>query len=150
MWLEIERPEAMVISRPSARNLRTIPRLCLRRIRRRVSPGLRLPVGLLLIIAGAFGILPILGFWMIPLGVTVAALDIKAILKAWRGNLNKEWLFRTKDSRIALACNLVEAIALTFDLRNNPRHTWQAGCSRGISIQNHTDNPIAGGPYLCK
>ncbi|MDW4498507.1 hypothetical protein R5H30_10985 [Sulfitobacter sp. D35] len=52
------------------------------RIRRRVPPGARLLLGLLLIVGGFFGFLPILGFWMIPLGVAVAALDVKP---AWRG-----------------------------------------------------------------
>jgi hypothetical protein len=51
------------------------------RIRSRVPPGLRLVLGILLIIGGIFGFLPVLGFWMIPLGVTVAALDVTPL---WR------------------------------------------------------------------
>lgn len=51
------------------------------RIRRRVPPGLRLVLGLLLMLGGALGFLPVLGFWMIPLGVAVAALDIRPL---WR------------------------------------------------------------------
>ncbi len=51
------------------------------RIRSRVPPGLRLVLGILLIIGGIFGFLPVLGFWMIPLGVAVAALDIVPL---WR------------------------------------------------------------------
>ena len=50
------------------------------RVRRRVPPGLRLVVGLLLILGGVLGFLPVLGFWMIPLGLGVAALDIKPLL----------------------------------------------------------------------
>lgn len=38
--------------------------------------------GLLLIFAGVFGFLPILGFWMIPLGIAVAALDIRPLGRA--------------------------------------------------------------------
>ena len=41
-----------------------------------LPPGLRLVVGLILIAAGVFGFLPVLGFWMIPLGIGIAALDI--------------------------------------------------------------------------
>lgn len=41
-----------------------------------LPPGLRLIVGLILIAAGALGFLPVLGFWMIPLGIGIAALDI--------------------------------------------------------------------------
>lgn len=55
------------------------------RIRRTVPPGLRLVLGLMLIAGGVLGFLPILGFWMIPLGIGVAALDIKPFLKLWRG-----------------------------------------------------------------
>ena len=46
-----------------------------------VPPGLRLVLGLLLIVGGAFGFLPFLGFWMIPLGIVVAGTDIVPL---WR------------------------------------------------------------------
>lgn len=36
----------------------------------------RVPVALLLIAAGFVGFLPILGFWMVPLGLILIALDI--------------------------------------------------------------------------
>lgn len=36
----------------------------------------RVPIGVLLIVGGALGFLPILGFWMIPLGLALLALDI--------------------------------------------------------------------------
>ncbi len=49
--------------------------------RANVPPGLRLVLGLLLILGGAFGFLPVLGFWMIPLGVVVAGLDV---IPLWR------------------------------------------------------------------
>ncbi len=47
----------------------------------RVPPVLRSLFGLLLIVGGVFGFLPILGFWMIPLGVACIAIDLRA---AWR------------------------------------------------------------------
>lgn len=60
-------------------------RMCLEhwldRIRRTVPPGLRLVVGVALIVGGLLGFLPVLGFWMVPLGTAVAALDIQPI---WR------------------------------------------------------------------
>jgi hypothetical protein len=55
-------------------------------IRRRVPPGLRLVLGLLLIVGGILGFLPVLGFWMIPLGIAVAALDIKPLIRRFRGD----------------------------------------------------------------
>ncbi len=41
-----------------------------------VPPGMRSVIGLLFMVAGVFGFLPILGFWMLPLGVAFIALDI--------------------------------------------------------------------------
>ena len=51
------------------------------RVRRHVPFGFRWPIGLVLIGGGFLGFLPILGFWMIPLGIAVAALDV---VPAWR------------------------------------------------------------------
>lgn len=43
----------------------------------------RIIVGLLLIIGGVLGFLPVLGFWMIPLGVLVLSVDFPFI-RRWR------------------------------------------------------------------
>ncbi len=43
---------------------------------RRVPAGLRSVAGLLLIVGGVFGFLPVLGFWMIPLGAAIIAVDV--------------------------------------------------------------------------
>lgn len=51
------------------------------RIRLKVPPGLRLVLGILLMIGGVFAFLPVLGLWMIPLGIAVAALDV---VPMWR------------------------------------------------------------------
>lgn len=67
------------------RTLRGRLRRWLVQIRRRVPPGLRLLLGLILIGGGVLGFLPVLGFWMIPLGVMVAALDVKPIYIWLRG-----------------------------------------------------------------
>ena len=53
------------------------------KVRARVPRGLRLVLGISLIIGGIFGFLPILGFWMIPLGIAVAALDVQ-LFRRWR------------------------------------------------------------------
>jgi hypothetical protein len=69
----------------------------LRRIRRRVQvwtkrhipPGVRLLVGLILMGFGVLGFLPVLGFWMFPLGLAVAALDVVPVLRWLKGRKRK-------------------------------------------------------------
>ncbi len=58
-------------------------------IRRNVPPGARTLLGLVLIIGGVFGFLPILGFWMVPLGVLVVALDVRPLLAALRARCGR-------------------------------------------------------------
>ena len=65
------------------RKLRTLWKHWLHRIHHNVPPGLRTVLGMLLIVGGIFGLLPILGFWMIPLGITVIAMDLKPLAGAW-------------------------------------------------------------------
>ena len=43
---------------------------------RRVPLGVRSLLGLVVAVAGLFGFLPVLGFWMIPTGLALIALDI--------------------------------------------------------------------------
>jgi hypothetical protein len=40
------------------------------------SPWVRVPLGLLLILGGVFSFLPVLGIWMLPLGLLLLALDV--------------------------------------------------------------------------
>jgi hypothetical protein len=64
--------------RPETRaKIRGQVRRALVRVRRTLPPGTRLPVGIVLIAGGMLGFLPVLGFWMIPLGIGIAALDVK-------------------------------------------------------------------------
>lgn len=57
--------------------------------RRRIPPGLRLLVGVLLMAGGVLGFLPVIGFWMFPLGVAIAALDIVPIWRWIRARLKR-------------------------------------------------------------
>ena len=41
-----------------------------------VPPGARSLLGIVLMVCGVFGFLPILGFWMFPLGIAFVALDV--------------------------------------------------------------------------
>jgi hypothetical protein len=53
---------------------------------RRVPIGLRSILGLLLMAGGVLGFLPLLGFWMLPIGLAFVALDIPPLrrrLLAW-------------------------------------------------------------------
>lgn len=52
-------------------------------VQRRVPPGFRFALGLLLICGSILGFLPILGFWMLPLGFMVAAMDVR-LYRRWR------------------------------------------------------------------
>jgi hypothetical protein len=45
-------------------------------LRQPSASWVRVPLGLLLIVAGMLGFLPVLGFWMVPLGLVLLALDI--------------------------------------------------------------------------
>ena len=56
-----------------------------KKTQRYLPPVVRGIVGIVLILAGVLGFLPILGFWMIPLGVAVLATDIPP-LQRWLRN----------------------------------------------------------------
>ncbi|MGD9294337.1 MAG: hypothetical protein PVI41_05590 [Roseobacter sp.] len=51
-----------------------------------VPTGLRTIIGLVLIAGGGLGFLPVLGFWMVPLGIAVVALDAKIVFRSLRGS----------------------------------------------------------------
>ena len=74
----------------------------LRWLRGSSSGWVRVPVGLLLIIFGVFGFLPVLGFWMVPLGVLLLAQDIpflrRPILRTllWLERKWIKWKHRTR------------------------------------------------------
>jgi hypothetical protein len=60
----------------------------------RSSPWLRWPAALILVVAGVLGFLPILGFWMIPLGLVLIVQDIpplRAPLARFFVYLDRKW-----------------------------------------------------------
>ncbi|MDW4549483.1 hypothetical protein R5H32_08980 [Defluviimonas sp. D31] len=73
-----------LIDRAKFKALAKRSRRFLVRVNRRVPPGLRTALGLILIGGGFLGFLPVLGFWMIPLGIGVVWLDVRAFRKARR------------------------------------------------------------------
>ena len=55
-----------------------------------VPPGVRTLIGLLFMVGGVFGFLPVLGFWMLPLGVAFVAMDVppaRRHIESWMGRL---------------------------------------------------------------
>ncbi|ODT81048.1 MAG: hypothetical protein ABS76_13190 [Pelagibacterium sp. SCN 64-44] len=48
----------------------------LARLRRPEARLIRIPLGILLVLGGIFSFLPVLGLWMLPLGLLLLALDL--------------------------------------------------------------------------
>ena len=76
---------------------RRLPERVARLIHKVRSPGgaaFRIPLGIVLIAGGLVGFLPILGFWMVPLGLAILARDVPflrpplARVLAW---INRRW-----------------------------------------------------------
>jgi hypothetical protein len=58
---------------------------------RHMWPGTRVGTGAIFMVGGVFGFLPILGFWMIPVGVFVAASEFPRSRRPMQ-----RWLYREK------------------------------------------------------
>jgi hypothetical protein len=70
-------------------------------LREPTSRWVRVPVGILLIVGGIFSILPLLGLWMLPLGLLLLAQDLPFLRRPTRRSLlwsERRWL-RWKRSR---------------------------------------------------
>src|SRR5258705_9911293 len=59
-------------------------------IRVPASRSLRIALGIALVIGGCLGFLPILGFWMLPLGLALLSIDLKPV-RRWRRRLEVWW-----------------------------------------------------------
>jgi hypothetical protein len=51
------------------------------------SRWIRIPVGLLLVVGGLAGFLPVLGFWMVPVGLVLLARDVAFLRRPVRRSL---------------------------------------------------------------
>lgn len=79
--------------------LQRMPDPVARRIRSLLQPKrrwIRLPAGLLLIAGGLLGFLPVLGFWMAPVGCVVLACDVPPLKRYMAPAL--EWGLRKWDA----------------------------------------------------
>jgi hypothetical protein len=56
---------------------------------------LRIAIGVALLAGGVLGFLPVLGFWMFPLGLLVLSYDLPAV-RRWRRRLEVAWLRRRR------------------------------------------------------
>lgn len=66
--------------RPSGRRVTVLGR----KVRVPDSPHLRLVVGSLFVLGGVLGFLPVLGFWMIPLGLIILSVDLPLVRRLRR------------------------------------------------------------------
>lgn len=57
------------------------------------SRRMRIVIGILLVILGCFGFLPILGFWMIPLGLLILSYEFPTV-RRWRRRTEVWWAER--------------------------------------------------------
>lgn len=70
--------------------LRSWLRRLLRWGQRRLPWGMRSILGVVLLVCGLFGFLPVLGFWMIPIGLALISLDFpplrRRLRRWWEGH----------------------------------------------------------------
>jgi len=62
------------------------------------SRAVRMGLGITLILGGLLGFLPILGFWMLPLGLMVLSVDLP-FARRWRRRLTVWWSRRRKEMK---------------------------------------------------
>ncbi|WP_281300858.1 MULTISPECIES: hypothetical protein [unclassified Iodidimonas] len=73
-------------SRQRFSSLFILSRQCVKDIKRRLprSRPQRIVLGILLLLGGTMGFLPVLGFWMLPLGVIVLSMDLHPVRRLSR------------------------------------------------------------------
>lgn len=54
------------------------------RVVRKIPFPLRIVLGFVFIAGGLVGFLPVLGFWMVPLGLAILSVDMPFARRAWR------------------------------------------------------------------
>ena len=68
------------------------------------SKPIRIGIGIALIAGGLLGFLPVVGFWMIPLGLLVLSIDLP-IVRRWRRQLTVWWHRKRGEEGEAQATN---------------------------------------------
>jgi len=75
------------------------PAAFVRWLRKPSSRLVRIPLALLLVVGGVFSFLPILGLWMLPLGLLLIAQDVPFLQKplaAMLGWIERKWMERRR------------------------------------------------------
>jgi hypothetical protein len=72
-------------------------------VRQPSSGWVRIPLGLLLVLGGIFSFLPVLGLWMLPLGLVLIALDVPFLqgpIVRLLGWMERKWEARQRAKRV--------------------------------------------------
>jgi hypothetical protein len=69
------------------------------RLRRPAARWARLPMGLLFLLGGIFSFLPVLGIWMLPIGLLLLSEDLPPLRRLLYASVN--WLARRKPAWFA-------------------------------------------------
>ena len=62
---------------------------------RRAPKLVRITLGVLLVVGGLLGFLPVLGYWMIPLGIVVLSADFPWLRRRWQ-QVRARWARRRR------------------------------------------------------
>jgi hypothetical protein len=71
-------------------------------LRKPSSKLVRIPLAILLVIGGVFGFLPVLGLWMLPLGLILIAQDVPFLQKPTAqllGWMERQWIARERSKK---------------------------------------------------
>lgn len=95
-------------------------------LRKPSSRLVRFPLGLLLMAGGVFGFLPILGLWMLPVGLVLIAQDVPPLRKPTAktlGWIERKWIARQKAKGIDAGPPADEPDSVTAISKPEPERT---------------------------
>ena len=84
------------------------------------SRPIRVGLGIVLVACGLLGFLPVLGFWMLPLGFLVLSVDIP-IVRRWRRQFTVWWYRKRGDAEPASPASVVKRTGAYLDRTGRDR-----------------------------